>query len=48
MPAGKTLHFKSKESYMKWVAHGQIHHLFKHKAPYEKIFIHGKLHKVKH
>lgn len=44
----KTLHFKSKEAYRKYLAFGNIHKVFKHKAPYSKIVIRGKAHKVKH
>lgn len=43
----KTLHFKNKKSYRKWLAYGHMHHEFD--VPGNKrIYIHGKLHKVKH
>lgn len=44
----KTLHFKSSEAYRKYLAYGNIHHVFKHKAPYAKVVLHGKPHKVLH
>lgn len=48
MKKTKTLHFKTKAGYQKYVAYGNIHHVFKHRAPYEKIVIHGKVHHVNH
>ena len=41
----KTLHFKSKAGYKKWLAHGHIHGLFHGK---KRIKIRGKTHRVKH
>lgn len=41
----KTLHFKSKEAYQKWLAYGHIHHAFHGK---KEIVIHGHHHKVYH
>lgn len=44
----KTLHFKSKKNYLKWVAFGHIHHVFKGKGTGVNVKIHGHYHKIKH
>ena len=45
----KTLHFKSKKAYRKWLAYNWIHNKRKMgKPPHKKIIIAGKPHKVKH
>jgi len=44
----KTLNFKSKEAYRKWLAHGHIHGEFKKTPGNRRIKIRGKVHKVKH
>jgi hypothetical protein len=44
----KTLHFKSKSGYQKWLAYGHMHGAFKKVPGHQKIVIHGKSHKVKH
>jgi hypothetical protein len=43
-----TLHFKNKEAYNKWLAHGHIHKEFAKVKGYKKIIIAGKPHKVEH
>lgn len=43
-----TLHFKSKENYLKYLAYGQIHGVFKKVPGHQKIYIGGKYHKVMH
>lgn len=44
----RTLHFKSKKAYDKWIAYGNIHHAFQ-KAPGEStVFLAGHLHRAKH
>ena len=40
------LHFKSKAGYKKYLAFGNIHHVFHGGKPI--IYIHGKKHKVHH
>jgi hypothetical protein len=45
---GKTLHFKSKAAYQRWLAHGHISGKFKETPGHQKIVIRGKPHKVKH
>jgi len=42
----KTVNFGSMEKYRRWVAYGNIHHVFN--GPGETIHIKGKLHRVKH
>jgi len=44
----KVMHFKSKESYRKWLAFGHIRSIFKKTPGHVKVFIRGKPHKVKH
>lgn len=46
----KTLHFKSKKGYKKWLAYEHIHHVGKRhrKGNYPRVRIHGRPHKVKH
>lgn len=44
----KTLHFKTKKGYQKWLAHGHIHGDFKRVEGNMKIVIAGHPHKVKH
>jgi len=45
----KTLHFKSKEAYRKWLAYNWIHNKRKMgKPPHKKVVIAGKPHKVEH
>ena len=44
----KTLHFKSKAGYRRWLAFGHIHGQFKRTPGNKKIVIRGKAHKVKH
>lgn len=46
--AKKTLNFKNKESYQKYLAHGHIHGEFKMSPGNTPIKIAGKPHKVKH
>lgn len=43
-----TLHFKNRKAYLKWLAFGHIHKVFKEKGKGQKIVIRGKKHKVKH
>jgi len=43
----KTLHFRSKTSYQKWLAYGHIHGKFDTPG-HQNIMIRGKKHKVKH
>lgn len=43
----KTLNFKTKEGYKKWIAYGHIHGVFK-KHGHTNIKIRGKAHKVIH
>jgi hypothetical protein len=48
---GKTLHFKSKEGYRRWLAYGHIHGAFKkHRkaSKYPRVKIRGKTHRVRH
>jgi hypothetical protein len=42
------MHFKNKEAYQKWLAHGHIHGEFNATPGNQEIFIGGKHHKVKH
>jgi len=45
----KTLNFKSKEAYRKWLAYNWIHNPKEMgKPPHKRIKIRGKPHKVKH
>lgn len=41
----KTIHFKSKRGYQKWLAFGHLHHVFHGK---ENVVIAGHKHKVEH
>lgn len=43
----KTVNFKSRSAYKKWLAYGHIHVKGFGKTP-EKVKIRGKSHKVKH
>jgi ribosomal protein S11 len=43
----KTLHFRSKKAYQKWLAYGHIHVRGFGKGR-ERIRIRGRLHRVKH
>lgn len=40
--------FASAKEYSKWLAYGNIHHLFKHEGKGYDIHIAGKHHKVDH
>jgi hypothetical protein len=42
----KTVNFKSKAGYDRWLAYGHMHNVFN--GPGETIHIRGKLHRVKH
>jgi hypothetical protein len=44
----KTLHFKSKAGYGKWLAFGHMHGAFARVPGDARTFIAGKPHKVKH
>lgn len=44
----KTLHFKNKENYRKYLAYGHIHGDFARVPGYQNIMIGGKKHKVIH
>jgi len=45
----KTLHFKSKKDYQKWLAYNWIHNKKQMGvAPHKTIKIRGKTHRVKH
>jgi len=41
----KTIHFKKKSGYKKWLAYGHMHKVFKGK---KRVTIGGKSHKVQH
>jgi len=43
----KTVHFKSKAGYKRWVAYGHIHNKFKGGAG-ERVVIAGRPHRVRH
>jgi len=45
----KTLNFKSKKAYQKWLSYNWIHNRKKMgRPPHKKVKIRGKPHKVKH
>jgi len=45
----KTLHFKSKKDYQKWLAYNYVHNKKQMgKPPHETVYIRGKKHKVEH
>ena len=45
----KTLNFKSKQAYKKWLAYNYIHNRKKMgRKPHKRIKIRGRKHKVKH
>lgn len=45
----RSLHFKSKNAYRKWLAYNYIHHRRQMRRPPHKIiYIRGKRHRVKH
>lgn len=44
----RTLHFRSKAAYRKWVAYGHIHKLFETTPGSQRPLIRGKAHRVKH
>ena len=46
--AKKTMHFKSKAAYKRWLAYGHIHGVFEKAKGSQKVIIKGKTHKVKH
>ena len=43
----KSLHFKNKEEYDKWVAYGHLHVKSFGRKPRPRVYIHGRLHKVR-
>lgn len=43
-----TRNFKSKESYRKWAAYGNIHGAFQDTPGNQKVTIRGRKHKVMH
>ncbi len=45
---GKTLHFKNKAGYNRYLAYGHIHKVFENTPGNQRIKIGGKTHKVKH
>ena len=46
--AKRTLHFRTRAEYRKWLAFGQMHGLFRKAPGHMKIVIGGRPHKVKH
>jgi len=44
----KSMNFRSKEAYRKWLAYGHIHGIFRRTPGHVRVYIRGKPHRVKH